>query len=147
MKKHSKDAEIKITDIYQALVEDTERNDMILDDIIAAIVAGKSPLVLTERTAHVEFFAQKLAGFSKHVIALRGGMGRKQLKAVMDELNSIPDEDERVIVATGKYIGEGFDDSRLDTLFLIPFRFHISKFSHLKLVSFETISLFLSKYE
>lgn len=118
MKKHSKDAEIKITDIYQALVEDTERNDMILDDIIAAIVAGKSPLVLTERTAHVEFFAQKLAGFSKHVIALRGGMGRKQLKAVMDELNSIPDEDERVIVATGKYIGEGFDDSRLDTLFL-----------------------------
>ncbi len=114
----SEDAEIKITDIYQALVEDTKRNDMILDDIIAAIVAGKSPLVLTERTSHVEFFAQKLAGFSKHVIALRGGMGRKQLKEVMDKLHSIPDEDERVIIATGKYIGEGFDDSRLDTLFL-----------------------------
>ncbi|MBW6513531.1 MAG: DEAD/DEAH box helicase [Candidatus Syntrophosphaera sp.] len=118
MTKLSEDAEIKITDIYQALVVDTKRNDMILDDIIAAIVAGRSPLVLTERTAHVEFFAQKLAGFSKHVIALRGGMGRKQLKAVMDKLHSIPDEDERVIIATGKYIGEGFDDSRLDTLFL-----------------------------
>lgn len=118
MIKPSEEAEIKITDIYQALVDDTRRNDLILDDIIAAIVAGKSPLVLTERTAHVEFFAQKLAGFSKHVIALRGGMGRKQLKAVMDKLHSIPDEDERVIIATGKYIGEGFDDSRLDTLFL-----------------------------
>ena len=118
MIKRGEDAEIKITDIYQALVEDNKRNDMILDDIIAAIVAGKSPLVLTERTAHVEFFAQKLAGFSKHVIALKGGMGRKQLKAVMDKLHSIPDEDERVIIATGKYIGEGFDDSRLDTLFL-----------------------------
>lgn len=118
MIKGSEDAEIKITDIYQALVDDTRRNDLILDDIIAAIVAGKSPLVLTERTAHVEFFAQKLAGFSKHVIALRGGMGRKQLKAVMDKLHFIPDEDERVIIATGKYIGEGFDDSRLDTLFL-----------------------------
>lgn len=118
MIKHSEDAEIKITEIYQALVEDTRRNDMILDDIIAAIVAGRSPLVLTERTAHVEFFAQKLAGFSKHVIALKGGMGRKHLKAVMDKLHSIPDEDERVIIATGKYIGEGFDDSRLDTLFL-----------------------------
>lgn len=118
MIKPSEEAEIKITDIYQALVEDTKRNDMILDDIIAAIVAGRSPLVLTERTAHVEFFAQKLAGFSKHVIALKGGMGRKQLKAVMDKLHSIPDEDERVIIATGKYIGEGFDDSRLDTLFL-----------------------------
>ncbi|HOH98119.1 MAG TPA: DEAD/DEAH box helicase family protein [Candidatus Cloacimonadota bacterium] len=116
--KGSEDAEIKITDVYQALVEDTKRNDMILDDIIAAIVAGRSPLVLTERTAHVEFFAQKLAGFSKHVIALRGGMGRKQLKAVIDKLHSIPDEDERVIIATGKYAGEGFDDSRLDTLFL-----------------------------
>ena len=118
MIKTCEEAEIKITDIYQALVEDTKRNDMILDDIISAIVAGKSPLVLTERTAHVEFFAQKLAGFSKHVIALQGGMGRKQLKAVMDKLHSIPDEDERVIIATGKYIGEGFDDSRLDTLFL-----------------------------
>lgn len=118
MIKPSEEAEIKITDIYQALVEDTRRNDMILDDIIAAIVDGKSPLVLTERTAHVEFFAQKLAGFSKHVIALKGGMGRKQLKAVMDKLHSIPDDDERVIIATGKYIGEGFDDSRLDTLFL-----------------------------
>lgn len=110
--------ETKITDIYQALIEDTKRNDMILDDIISAIVAGKSPLVLTERTAHVEFFTQKLEGFSKHVIALRGGMGRKQLKAAMDKLHSIPEEDERVIIATGKYIGEGFDDSRLDTLFL-----------------------------
>lgn len=111
-------AEVKITEMYQALVDDSKRNDMILDDIISAIVAGRSPLVLTERTAHVEFFAAKLAGFSKHVIALRGGMGRKQLKLVMDKLHSIPDEDERVIIATGKYIGEGFDDSRLDTLFL-----------------------------
>ncbi|GAB1366532.1 DEAD/DEAH box helicase family protein [Candidatus Cloacimonadaceae bacterium] len=118
MIKPSEDDEIKITDIYQTMVEDTRRNDMILDDIIAAIVAGRSPLVLTERTAHVDFFVQKLAGFSKHVIALKGGMGRKQLKAVMDKLHSIPDEDERVIIATGKFIGEGFDDSRLDTLFL-----------------------------
>ena len=118
MTKHREDAKLKITDIYQALVEDPKRNDMILDDIIAAIVAGRSPLVLTERTAHVEFFAHKLAGFSKHIIALRGGMGRRQLKAIMDELHSIPDEDERVIISTGKYIGEGFDDSRLDTLFL-----------------------------
>ena len=110
--------ELRITDIYKALVEDKSRNDMILDDIISAIVAGKSPLVLTERTAHVEYFTEKLEGFSKHIIALRGGMGRKQLKSVMDKLHSIPPDDERVIIATGKYIGEGFDDSRLDTLFL-----------------------------
>ncbi|MDP2174059.1 MAG: DEAD/DEAH box helicase family protein [Candidatus Cloacimonadaceae bacterium] len=118
MPDHLISADPKITDIYQALVDDRARNDLILDDIITAIVARRSPLILTERTAHVEFFAEKLAGFSKHVISLRGGMGRKQLRVVMDKIHSIPDCEERVIIATGKYIGEGFDDSRLDTLFL-----------------------------
>lgn len=108
----------RITDVYQALIEDQERNNLILDDIIASIVAGRSPLILTERTAHVEFFASKLVGFSKNIISLRGGMGRKQFKAVREQLQAIPDNEERVIISTGKYIGEGFDDSRLDTLFL-----------------------------
>jgi len=111
-------AELKITDVYQALIEDEVRNDMILDDVIAAIAEGRSPLILTERTAHVEFFAAKLVGFSKNIISLRGGMGRRQLKAVMEKLRTIPDHEERVIISTGKYIGEGFDDNRLDTLFL-----------------------------
>lgn len=110
--------EPKITDIYQALVDDKERNDLIIDDIITAIEAGRSPLILTERTAHVDFFLEKLTGFTKNIIVLKGGMGRKQLKAVMDRLHSIPENEERVIIATGKYIGEGFDDNRLDTLFL-----------------------------
>jgi superfamily II DNA or RNA helicase len=110
--------EIMITNIYKALVEDEKRNNMILDDIISAISSGKSPLILTERKAHVEFFANKLAGFSKNVIVLQGGMGRKQVKAAREKLKSIPETDERIIISTGKYIGEGFDDSRLDTLFL-----------------------------
>ncbi len=110
--------EPKITDIYQALVDDKERNDLIIDDIIAAIEAGRSPLILTERIAHVDFFMEKLTGFAKNIIVLKGGMGRKQLNAVMDRLHSIPENEERVIIATGKYIGEGFDDNRLDTLFL-----------------------------
>ncbi len=108
----------KITDIYQALVDDKERNDLIIDDIISSIEAGRSPLILTERTAHVDFFMEKLTGFAKNIIVLKGGMSRKQLKAVMERLHSIPENEERVIIATGKYIGEGFDDSRLDTLFL-----------------------------
>ncbi|MCB5247421.1 MAG: DEAD/DEAH box helicase [Candidatus Cloacimonetes bacterium] len=110
--------EARITAVYQALIEDEARNKLILDDIIASIVAGRSPLILTERTAHVEFFASKLVGFSKNIISLRGGMGRKQFKAVREQLQAIPDNEERVIISTGKYIGEGFDDSRLDTLFL-----------------------------
>jgi superfamily II DNA or RNA helicase len=45
-------------------------------------------------------------------------MGKKQRRAAVEKLNSIPDGVPRVIIATGSYIGEGFDDSRLDTLFL-----------------------------
>lgn len=115
---HLLSSETKITELYQALIDDDARNNLILDDIISAIVAGRSPLILTERTAHVDFFAEKLNGFAKYIIVLKGGMGKKQIKAIMEKLKSIPEQEERIIIATGKYIGEGFDDSRLDTLFL-----------------------------
>ncbi|MCF7918943.1 MAG: DEAD/DEAH box helicase [Candidatus Cloacimonetes bacterium] len=108
----------KITELYQALIEDIARNDLILDDIISSISEGRSPLILTERTAHVDFFAGKLEGFAKNIVVLKGGLGKKQIKAIFEKLNAIPENEERVIIATGKYIGEGFDDSRLDTLFL-----------------------------
>ena len=54
----------------------------------------------------------------KNVIVMKGGMGVKQRRSVAEQLVSIPDAEERVLLATGRYIGEGFDDARLDTLFL-----------------------------
>jgi superfamily II DNA or RNA helicase len=115
---HLANSESTITELYQALIDNEARNDLILDDIISAITNGRSPLILTERTVHVNFFAEKLRGFVKNIIVLKGGMGKKQINAVMDKLHGIPEKEERAIIATGKYIGEGFDDSRLDTLFL-----------------------------
>jgi len=53
------------------------------------------------------------------MIILKGGMGKKQRTAINDQLKAIPDQEERLILATGRYIGEGFDDARLDTLFLV----------------------------
>src|SRR5207245_6739982 len=53
-----------------------------------------------------------------HVITLQGGMGRKQNQAARTALAEAPENEGRVLVATGKYIGEGFDEPRLDTLFL-----------------------------
>jgi len=100
------------------LPEDAARNDMIFDDVLSALEAGRSPLVLTARKDHAERLAERLGRFARNVLFLRGGMGVKQRRAVMRRLEEIPDTEERVLVATGRYIGEGFDDARLDTLFL-----------------------------
>ena len=107
-----------IQHVYAALAEDAARNDMIFDDVLSALEAGRSPLVLTARKDHAERLAERLGRFVRNVLFLRGGMGVKQRRAVMRRLEEIPDTEERVLVATGRYIGEGFDDARLDTLFL-----------------------------
>ena len=91
---------------------------MILDDIISAVEAGRSPVVITERKEHLEFLTAALSKSVKNAIALKGGMGAKQRMTVAEQLASIPDTEERIIIATGRYLGEGFDDARLDTLFL-----------------------------
>lgn len=62
--------------------------------------------------------ADKLSRFAKNVIVLRGGQSERKRRESMERLAAIPEQDERVIVATGRYLGEGFDDQRLDTLFL-----------------------------
>ena len=100
------------------MIADEARNDLIFDDVLRALEAGRSPVVITERTAHLETIAKRLERFARHVIVLRGGQSEKQRRDVADRLASIPQAEERVIVATGRYLGEGFDDSRLDTLFL-----------------------------
>jgi superfamily II DNA or RNA helicase len=108
----------KIQEIYSALVFDKHRNELILNDLLKALEMGRSPLLLTERTEHLEWFAEHLKGFAQNIIILRGGMGAKQRKALAEQIKAVPDSKERVIIATGRYIGEGFDDARLDTLFL-----------------------------
>ena len=107
-----------IQDIYAMLAEDGPRNQMIIEDVLAAVHSGRSPVLLTERREHLSYFAEALKGRIKNIIILAGGMGRKQRNSVMEQLRSIPDEEERLILATGRYLGEGFDDARLDTLFL-----------------------------
>lgn len=116
------DSEATIQEIYAHLTTDRQRNQLILDDIRQALAEGRSPILLTERKDHLEFFDGELRDNVKHMIVLQGGMGAKQRRKVMEQLATIPNEEERLILATGRYIGEGFDDARLDTLFLaLPF--------------------------
>ena len=107
------DARPHIADVYRWLMESKDRNEHIIKDVISEIEKGCHPLVLTERCAHAEVLNQRLddAGYKTQV--LRGAMKVKERKAAMEGL-----ENAQVLIATGKYIGEGFDLPRLDTLFL-----------------------------
>lgn len=107
-----------IQTIYAQLANDTDRSELILDDVIQALEEGRSPILLTERREHLEYFATHLRGFARHLVVLQGGMGIKKRRKLIERLKSIPDDEERLLLATGRFIGEGFDDARLDTLFL-----------------------------
>jgi superfamily II DNA or RNA helicase len=109
----------KIYEIYEALISDDTRNNRIFEDVMKSIAEDKrSPLLISERREHVDMFAELFSLHIKNVIVFRGGMGKKQRQKIYDKLTSIPDAEERLLIATGKYLGEGFDDARLDTLFL-----------------------------
>src|SRR3982750_3109991 len=112
------DKRIEFQSLYQLLVDDETRNRAICEEVVQAVRVGRSPLILTERNEHLDRFEGLLSASVPHVGALRGGMGKKQRRTEAERLAAIPPEQGRVILATGKYIGEGFDDPRLDTLFL-----------------------------
>jgi len=107
-----------IQEIFRALSGNAERNDQIFNDILCALEDGRVPVVITERTDHLEYLSGRLERFAKNVIVLRGGQTAKKRRAAMDRLRQAPPDEERVVLATGRYLGEGFDDARLDTLFL-----------------------------
>ena len=115
----SKDAKLHIHEVYHALMTDEARNKMIFDDIVRSIAEDKrSPILITERREHLEMFAERFRPFVRNIVVFKGGMGERQRQKIREQLNSIGDDDERLLIATGKYLGEGFDDARLDTLFL-----------------------------
>jgi superfamily II DNA or RNA helicase len=110
--------DIGIQDIYAALINDDQRNELIVSDVLRAVEDGRVPLVLTERTDHVQLFVDRLSRLVPNVFVMKGGMGKKQRDALALQIKAVPEDHQRVIIATGRYIGEGFDDARLDTLFL-----------------------------
>lgn len=119
------DMRVQFQYLYRELIADEQRNQLICREIVQAVRDGRSPLVLTERNDHLDFLASKLAPEVRHLIMLRGGMTRKELSMIPAQMAAVPAYEERVILATGRYVGEGFDDARLDTLFLtLPVSWH-----------------------
>jgi len=112
-------------ELYEELIADEERNQLICHDLIQTLREGRSQLVLTERNEHLNSLTKQLAPEVRHLVVLRGGMRKKELDAISARLAAIPADEARVILATGRYVGEGFDDARLDTLFLtLPVSWH-----------------------
>lgn len=109
---------LSIATLYKYLSEDEIRNNLIVEDTCKAVNTGRTPIILTNRTAHVSVLAEKLKATIKNVISLTGAGTTKEKRETMQRLQTIPDSEQFVIVATGKYVGEGFDYPRLDTLFL-----------------------------
>lgn len=107
-----------INDVYSNIISSKLRNDLIISDIISSVNDGRNPIVLTERTAHVDILASELKNHLKNIIVLTGNLSNKNKKEEIIKLNQIPKNENFVIVATGKLVGEGFDEPRLDTLFL-----------------------------
>ena len=107
------------TQIVETISKDEVRNRLIIDDVHKAIVEGRTPIVLTSLTSHVRVLADMLLPYSDNVITLVGADSAKEKRYAMERLQNIPVTESLVIVATGKYIGEGFDYPRLDTLFLV----------------------------
>ena len=107
-----------ITDIYKKLSENEMRNNMIVSDVADALKSGRNPIVLTERREHVALLAEQLSCYCKNVIQLVGTASAKERRETLERLEAIPTNESVVIIATGKYVGEGFDYPRLDTLFL-----------------------------
>jgi superfamily II DNA or RNA helicase len=108
---------LSMPSVYAALASDPDRNAFIFDDVLTALEQGRCPIVLTERRDHLDWLEQKFSRFARNVIVLKGGMtesARKDAEAMLD----VGGNGERLVLSTGRYLGEGFDDPRLDTLFL-----------------------------
>lgn len=115
---HAWNDDTQIQDVSSRLIEDIERNAMIVRDIVQVLNEGRFPLILTERREHLEILAQLLGGKVDSLFQLHGGVRQKRRKEIIEGIRECQNHVRRAILATGSYIGEGFDAPRLDTLFL-----------------------------
>lgn len=110
------DPRIEFQRLCEQLTTDNSRNQAICSDIVHDVRSGRAPLVLTERVDHLQTLADGLRDKGLDVVCLQGGMGNKALEAALARAAECAPG--RVLLATGRFIGEGFDNPRLDSLFL-----------------------------
>lgn len=107
-----------IQEVFRHLVHDSDRTQAIADEVAAAYALGRKVLVLTERTEHLDAILAALAGQAMAPFVLHGRMSSKQRSSLVAQLDALPPDAPRILLATGKLVGEGFDHPALDTLVL-----------------------------
>ena len=110
--------EAGIQDVFRHLAIDQARTDAIAAEVVNAYGQGRKVLVLTERTEHLDAIQATLNGKVSSLFVLHGRVAKKQRATLIAELNALPPDAPRVLLATGKLVGEGFDHPPLDTLVL-----------------------------
>ncbi len=110
--------DLVIQDVFKALVEDIARNKLIVADVLQALECGRRCLVLSQRKEHCRILAEMFNAKGKTPYVLSGDIGKKERAAIVKKIDSSPKEEELLLIATGQYLGEGFDCPRVDTLFL-----------------------------
>ena len=110
--------DIGIQEVFRRLSKDAARTEAVAEEVRLAFEAGRKVLVLTERTEHVSALSVALEGRMPAPFVLHGQMSQKQRCALTAALDGLPPEAPRVLLSTGKLVGEGFDHPALDTLVL-----------------------------
>jgi len=114
----TEDEAAHIQQVFARIVDDERRTAQVCQDVHDAVAAGRTCLVLTQRTDHIDAMVDGLAGLGDVAYVLRGGLGTKARAAVGNALSTRDPDAGIALVATGSYLGEGFDWPELDTLFL-----------------------------
>jgi superfamily II DNA or RNA helicase len=115
---HSADKELSIQEIFRSLVRDNARNQLIRADVCQSLAEGRRCLILSHWKEHCELLAAGFREFGKTPLVLSGTLGKKTRSTILDSLQSAPADKDLLIIATGQYLGEGFDCPQVDTLFL-----------------------------
>ena len=110
--------ETPIQEVFRLLVENEARTTFVCDDVAEALIDGRRCLVLSQWTEHCHLLADGLRARGFSPLALEGSLGKRARAAIIQQIENGPPGEQLVIVATGQYLGEGFDSPQLDALFL-----------------------------
>ena len=109
---------IKVTDAYKLILESKIRNEQIVNDVKECVKLGRTPIVMTKQRKHAELLYDVLKNCAAHIFLLEGGRKSSEKDAIREAIKQVPAEESIILVATGQYVGEGFNYPRLDTMML-----------------------------